>query len=183
MCLGNATGEAVLYRFFATRLAATVVSVGYRMVPEHRWPACIDDCEDVALSLVADPAYRNHRFVLAGMSAGGYLAIQLSLALARAGVRVDGHVAVAPMVGPFAHFESVVANHNLALFPPRYILWSWSEFLKDTSPHEWDWRVSALLASDEQLATTSPGIVTYHKFDTLRDEGAAYARRLAGLLI
>merc|ERR1719313_156022 len=60
LCLGNATGEAVLYRFFATRLAATVVSVGYRMVPEHRWPACIDDCEDVALSLVADPAYRNH---------------------------------------------------------------------------------------------------------------------------
>ena len=41
-----------------------------------------------------------------------------------------------------------------------------------------DWRVSSLLADDATLRKTSPGIVTYHQFDTLRDEGAAYVQRL-----
>ena len=96
--LGTGEGEGVLYRFFASRLNATVVSVEYRKVPEHAFPACIDDCEDVARALLSDPTYRDHRFLVAGMSAGGYLAIQLSLVLAHAGLPVDGHVAIAPMV-------------------------------------------------------------------------------------
>ena len=179
--LGDHVGEGILYRFFASRLRATVVSVGYRMVPEHAFPACLDDCEDVARELLSSAKYRDHRVVLMGMSAGGYLAIQLSLVLAQAGVHVDGHCAIAPMVGPFAHFESVPANAWLSLFPPRAILWSWSQFLRGTRPHEWDWKVSALLATDEQLRRTSPGMLTYHTLDTLRDEGAAYAERLASV--
>lgn len=144
-------------------------------MPEHRFPACLDDCEDAARALLTDPAYRGHRFVVAGMSAGGYLAIQTSLQLAQSGLRCDAHVAIAPMVGPFAHFYSVPKNWWLSLFPPRSILWAWSHFLRGTEPHTWDWRVSALLATDEQLSKTSPGIVTFHKFDTLRDEAAACA--------
>ena len=96
--LGTGVGEGVLYRFFASRLNCTVVSIDYRRVPEASFPACIDDCEDVARALLSDPAYRDHRFLVAGMSAGGYLAIQLSLVLAHAGLPVDGHVAIAPMV-------------------------------------------------------------------------------------
>jgi len=179
--LGSGVGEALLYRFFAARLNATVVSVDYRMVPEHRFPAAIDDCEDAARALLAKPEYANHRLVLLGMSAGGYLSIQTALVLAHAGIRVTAHGAIAPMVGPFAAFESIASNDWLSLFPSRSIQWSWSHFLRDLPPHMWDWRVSALLASNERLGTTSPGCVAYHTFDTLRDEGAAYAERLAAV--
>ena len=157
--MGSARGEGVLYRYYAARMRATVVSVEYRLVPEHRFPAALDDCEDVARALLSDPKYRGHRFVVAGMSAGGYLSIQLSLALAHAGVHVDAHVAIAPMVAPLAHFMSMPSNHFYQLFAPRDISWSWAHYLADVPPHEWDWRVSALLAPDETLARTSPGIV------------------------
>ena len=96
--LGSAAGESILYRFMAARLAATVVSIGYRKVPEHPFPACIDDWEDVARALLADPARQGCQFVVAGMSAGGYLAIQTALLLAQAGLKVDAHMAIAPMV-------------------------------------------------------------------------------------
>ena len=108
--MGSARGEGVLYRYYAARLRATVVSIEYRLVPEHRFPAALDDCEDVARALLSEARYRGHRFVVAGMSAGGYLSIPLSLALAHAGVHVDAHVAIAPMVGR-PHTSSALYPH------------------------------------------------------------------------
>ena len=178
---GSGVGEGLLCRFLAHRLHATVVSAEYRTVPEHAFPACIEDCEDVARALLADPAYHGHRFLVAGMSAGGYLAIQLAITLAHAGVHVDGHVAICPMVGPFGQYQSESKRWWHSLLPRNSIPWSWTHFLRDVPPHNWDWRVSALLASDEQLTRTCPGILVFHSFDTRLDEGAAYAERLAAV--
>ena len=178
---GSGVGEGLLCRFLAHRLHATVVSAEYRTVPEHAFPACIEDCEDVARALLADPAYHGHRFLVAGMSAGGYLAIQLAITLAHAGVHVDGHVAICPMVGPFGQYQCESKRWWHSLLPRNSIPWSWTHFLRDVPPHKWDWRVSALLASDEQLTRTCPGILVFHSFDTRLDEGAAYAERLAAV--
>jgi acetyl esterase/lipase len=178
---GSGVGEGLLCRFLAHRLHATVVSTEYRTVPEHAFPASIEDGEDVARALLADPAYHGHRFLVAGMSAGGYLAIQIAITLAHAGVHVDGHVAICPMVGPFVQYQSEPKSWRHSLLPRHSIPWSWTHFLRDVPPHNWDWRVSALLASDEQLTRTCPGIVVFHSFDPGRDEGAAYAERLAAV--
>jgi acetyl esterase/lipase len=178
---GSGVGEGLLCRFLAHRLHATVVSTEYRTVPEHAFPASIEDGEDVARALLADPAYHGHRFLVAGMSAGGYLAIQIAITLAHAGVHVDGHVAICPMVGPFVQYQSEPKSWWHSLLPRHSIPWSWTHFLRDVPPHNWDWRVSALLASDEQLTRTCPGIVVFHSFDPGRDEGAAYAERLAAV--
>lgn len=178
---GSGVGEGLLCRFLAHRLHATVVSTEYRTVPEHAFPACIEDGEDVARALLADPAYHGHRFLVAGMSAGGYLAIQIAITLAHAGVHVDGRVAICPMVGPFVQYQSEPKRWWHSLLPRHSIPWSWTHFLRDVPPHNWDWRVSALLASDEQLTRTCPGIVVFHSFDSRRDEGAAYAERLAAV--
>jgi len=178
---GGGVGEGLLCRFLAHRLHATVVSTEYRTVPEHAFPASIEDGEDVARALLADPAYHGHRFLVAGMSAGGYLAIQIAITLAHAGVHVDGHVAICPMVGPFVQYQSEPKSWWHSLLPRHSIPWSWTHFLRDVPPHNWDWRVSALLASDEQLTRTCPGIVVFHSFDPGRDEGAAYAERLAAV--
>lgn len=186
--LGSAKGEDVLARYFAARLGATVVSVEYRLTPEHAWPSALDDCVDAARA--AARRWPSRPILLAGMSAGGYYAIQLALALAQAeqeaapasaGACLDvrGHVAIAPMVGPFSHFESVGSAWTLALFPHRAIHFGWAKLMRSLPlPHLWDWRVSALLASDAQLKSTSPGIVTFHHYDTLCDEGRLYAERL-----
>lgn len=64
---------------------------------------------------------------------------------------------------------------------PWLTLYCCSAGCSPTSGRVWsagDWRVSSLLADDATLRKTSPGIVTYHQFDTLRDEGAAYVQRL-----
>ena len=87
-------------------------------------------------------------------------------------VRVLAHAAIAPMVGPFAHFASVASNWCLAIFPHRAIHFGWASLLKShPHPHEWDYQVSSMLASDAQLSRSSPAIVTYHEYDTLYDEG------------
>ena len=166
--LGSAVGEDVLARYFAARLGATTVSVEYRRAPEYVWPCAIHDCIDAACALKASYA-PGRKLIVAGMSAGGYLAIQTALELAHVeqphvgGCHVHAHAAIAPMVGPFNHFPSIWARWRLGLFPYRQICFGWSTFLRDAPcPHEWDWRVSSLLASDEQLRATCPGVVTYH---------------------
>eukprot|EP00966_Prymnesium_polylepis_P237992 5503919-Prymnesium_polylepis.1 len=172
--MGSHDGEAAIARYFAHRLRAVVVSVGYRKAPEHAWPASIDDAEDVARVLLdaADagsevarggvplvvPPFDREKVLLVGMSAGGYHAIQLALVLAAAGVRVAGHVAIAPMVSPLMCGGSLARNEATSLFPVRTILWAWAQYLRDAPPHTWDWRVSGLLATDAQLRAVSPGI-------------------------
>ena len=94
--MGTHDGEAVIARFFAHRLRATVVSVGYRKTPEHAWPASLNDGEDVARALLAQaepkdqsgdprlnvPPFDRRKVLLVGMSAGGYHAIQVTRTLA-----------------------------------------------------------------------------------------------------
>ncbi len=63
---------------------------------------------------------------------------QLALTLASAGIHVAGHVAIAPMVGPFPS-PSLARNVPTSLFPVRCITWAWAEYLRDTPPHKWDW--------------------------------------------
>jgi acetyl esterase/lipase len=114
MFMGSAAGEDALARFFCARLSTMVVSVAYRKAPEFAHPAALHDVLDAATALLA--AHPHARLLLAGMSAGGYYAIQAALAL---GSKVVGHDAIAPMVGPFAHFLSVPRNDPISLFPAR----------------------------------------------------------------
>lgn len=167
--MGSHDGEAAIARFFAHRLRAHVVSVGYRKTPEHAWPASLHDGEDVARALLCSATvgddgdgrddskdtaslasgcrrarhfpsqlgilFDRDRVLVVGMSAGGYHAIQVAMALAESGVDVAGHVAIAPMVGPFHSFASHARNVCTSLFPARAISWAWAEYLRDVPEH------------------------------------------------
>ena len=165
--MGSHDGEAAIARFLAHRLKATLVSVGYRKTPEHEWPASINDAEDVVRELLRGSTENNacprpfdrRKVLLVGMSAGGYHAIQLALTLAAAGVDVAGHVAIAPMVGPFQSSGSLSSNEGTSLFPVRTLNWAWSEYLRGVPPHTWDWCASPaahLLAFDQMAAEQVP---------------------------
>ncbi|TDK91758.1 alpha/beta hydrolase [Mycolicibacterium mucogenicum] len=158
-----------------------VVSVEYRLAPEHPAPAAADDCYatylwcvENAARLGADPA----KIAVGGDSAGGNLAAVVSQ-MAR-----DRHAplpAVQLLIYPVTNFAS--DTRSKVLFAEGYFLskidmdWFRANYLAESALDPSDPRVSPLLAED--LSGLPPALVLTGGFDPLRDEGDAYAAALA----
>ena len=168
-------------RAVAEGSGVTVVSVGYRRAPEDPFPAAIDDClaavrwvVDNAAELGVDPA----RLAVGGDSAGGNLAAVTALELAAAGgPDVRFQLLIYPVTdGTMAH-ASIDENAEGYFLTKATMTWFWQQYVGDG---DWtDPRVSPNHASDEALAAAPPALVITAEFDPLRDEGEAYAARLA----
>jgi acetyl esterase len=165
---------------FCDQTGATVVSVDYRLTPEHPYPAAFHDCLAVlrhlaaeAASLGIDPA----RIGVAGDSAGGHLAASLCLA-ARDGI--------APPVRAQAVIYTVTGTD---MTMPSYTENATGYGLTTTACHEY-YRILlprpehqadplARPAIVENLAGLPPAFVHSAEFDPVRDDGRLYASRLA----
>jgi acetyl esterase/lipase len=166
-------------RFLATYGGAAVLSVDYRLAPEHPFPAAVDDAlaafrwaAGSAAELDADPA----RIAVIGDSAGGNLAAAVSL-LARDG---DGPLpAMQALIYPVT--DAVGGQRSRDLFARGFLLtkadmdWFEAHYLPDPSLSA-DPRVSVLRAED--LSGLPPAYVATAGFDPLRDEGELYAERM-----
>lgn len=86
--MGAASDNDVRNRALADRLGVAVVSVDYRLAPEHPWPAAPDDCETVAkwLAESAEARFGTGRLVIGGVSAGATLAMTTLLRLRDRGI-------------------------------------------------------------------------------------------------
>ena len=152
-------------RRFANRLGMAVLSVGYRLAPEHRFPAAPDDVDTVLAWLDEDgPTYVH------GDSAGGNLAIVAAL---RHPGRFRAVVAHYPFLDPTAGFASYELGAGSG-FDPREAAWYWDQY---AGPEERGHPDVAPLRSD-RLGTLPPILVTTAEHDPLRDEG----ERLAALI-
>jgi acetyl esterase len=165
-------------RALADASGAVVISVEYRLAPEHPYPAGLDDCEAVTRWAVANAdrfGVSPRSVAVAGESAGGNLAAAVSLLARDAGdVRLAGQVLIYPSVGGSEVFPSRREFDGLVIslaaeekFRQAY---SGGRDL-DSDPY-------AVPLSATSLAGLPPALVILGGCDMLRDEGRAYASRL-----
>jgi len=178
--IGDLDTHDTLCRELANAAGCAVLSVDYRLGPEHRFPAAVDDAiaatrwvHDNAAALKIDAA----RLAVGGDSAGGNLAAVVAIAARDAG---DLPLAFQLLIYPALDMHCRAASHTtngqgylLTADTIRYF----EDHYVDDKRHYDDWRASPLLAED--LSRLPPALVLTAGFDPLRDEGLAYADRLS----
>jgi acetyl esterase len=178
--IGDRDTHDVLCRELALAAHCVVVSVDYRMGPEHRFPAAVDDCvaatrwvRSQAAELGIDP----QRLAVGGDSAGGNLAAVVCLALREAKAPLPAfQLLIYPATDQRAQTPSHTTNAQGYLLTSDSIAWYRGQYIADAA--QWsDWRASPLLADSHQ--GLPPALVLTAGFDPLRDEGRQYADKLS----
>jgi acetyl esterase len=168
-----------LCRALAAVTPAVVVSVDYRLAPEHRWPAAVEDAyaaTEWASRNAAALGGAQHRLAVAGDSAGGNLAAVVALgARDRGGPAIAFQLLVYPVLdvaGGTASWQEYADGYHLTADGMR---WYWDHYLGGADGAAPD--ASPLRAAF--VGGLPPALVIGAEYDILRDEGEAYAARLA----
>ena len=177
--IGNLDTHDGICRSLANRVGCLVVSVDYRLAPEHRFPAAPEDCyaatrwlAEHAGSLGVDKG----RIAVGGDSAGGNLAAVVALmARDRGGPKLAFQLLVYPATDTDFETRSYRENSEGYFLTRADMVWFWNHY----APRDEDRRnpyAAPLRAAS--LRGLPPALVITAEFDPLRDDGAAYAARL-----
>jgi acetyl esterase len=167
-------------RALATEAGVMVVSVDYRLAPEHKFPASVEDClaaTEWALAHAGELGADGSRVFVAGDSAGGTMAAVVALLLRDKGVTgLAGQILLYPVTAyydpPTASYLEMAEGYGLTR---KGMMWFWDQYLKDKSEAA-DFRAAPLRAAS--LRGLPRAFVVTAEYDVLRDEGQAYAKRL-----
>ncbi|MFG2276097.1 alpha/beta hydrolase [Streptomyces chartreusis] len=166
----------------ASSLEAVVVSVDYRLAPEHPYPAAAEDCYAVLNWLAASTdelAIDPTRTAVHGESAGGGLAAAVTLmARDRSGPQLAFQFLSIPELDDRLETPSMLAYTDTPVWNRRNAEASWSAYLGGKAGSA-DVSAYAAPARADDLTSLPPAYVSVCHFDPLRDEGIEYARRLA----
>lgn len=178
--IGDLDTHDVLCRQLAREAGGAVVAVDYRMGPEHRFPAAVDDCVEAfrwVLAQAPDLQLDPRRTAVGGDSAGGNLAAALCLVQRDAGQPLPGfQLLIYPATDMRAVAPSHTTNGQGYMLTNDSIAWYRGNYIADAA--QWtDWRASPLLAASH--AGLPPALVLTAGFDPLRDEGLQYANALS----
>jgi acetyl esterase len=174
--IGSVDDWDAVCRALAVAAGARVVSVEYRLAPEHRFPAAADDAYD-ALVWVAGNLAAGTPLVVAGDSAGGNLAAVTAL---RARDEHGPELALQILVYPVADHDFTTASYEQyadagLILNRQEMVWFWDHYVPDPAERSHPY-ASPLRAED--LSGLPPAHVVIAEYDPLRDEGLAYAARL-----
>ena len=169
-------------RNLAAAAGCVVVSVEYRLAPEHPLPAASQDALAASAWLAAHAAELGldpERLAVAGDSAGGVLAAVTAIAARDAGRRLRAQVLVYPSADSRESanqaYPSRTVNALVPMLDHNTKEWFRKNSLPDPAAAD-HWHVSPILA--ENLAGVAPALVLTAERDILHDEGVAYAARL-----
>lgn len=177
--IGNLDSQDATCRRLAVRTAMVVVSVDYRLAPEHRFPAPVDDALAAlewarahAQELKIDPS----AIAIAGTSAGANIAAGCTIAARSRGIPGPRYQILAyPIVDCDFDTGSYRANRVGFGITRDHLIWFWDQYAPDRRQRT-DPRAAPLRAPD--LSELPPAVVVTAEFDPLRDEGENYAARL-----
>jgi acetyl esterase len=167
-----------LCRSFANMIPAVVVSVGYRLAPEHRWPAAAEDVYTAtqwvvrnALELGGD----SERIVVGGDSAGGNLAAVTALmARDRGGPSLAAQLLLYPVIAADFETESYWVFGKGYYNPRPALQWYWDQYVPSAADRKHPY--ASPLNAD--LHGLPPAVVVIAGHDPLRDGGIAFGNAL-----
>ncbi|MDR2853651.1 MAG: alpha/beta hydrolase [Burkholderiaceae bacterium] len=176
--VGSIASHDTLCRVLAAQAGCAVVSLDYRLAPEHKFPVAVNDAWDAYAYLAQrgaafglDPS----RIAVGGDSAGGTLAAVTAIAARDAAMPLALQCLFYPGTAPNSHARS---HHRLAHAPvldEALIGWFFHHYLRNDADRQ-DWRFAPLMADD--LEGVAPAWIGLAEIDPMVDDGVAYADRL-----
>ena len=177
--IGSIDEYDTVARKLAERTSCAVVLVEYRLAPEHRYPAAVDDSY-AALKWVAnhmsDIAGQGVPLIVAGDSAGGNLAAVVAIrARDRGGPSIALQVLIYPVTDADFDRSSYTDPENDLLLTREGMIWFWDHYLPESSRRT---EPDASPLHTDNLSGLPPATILTTDHDVLREEGEAYAARL-----
>jgi acetyl esterase len=177
--IGDLDSHDVVCRTLAVQGEMIVISVDYRLAPEHKFPAAIDDAL-AATQWIADNAIQLNidasRISVGGDSAGGNLAAIVAIEARERGLKLRGQLLIYPATDFRMNHPSHSEPETDCLLSHTVMRWFRDHYLNDAGDID-NWRASPARAED--LSGLPPAFVLTAGADPLRDEGNEYARRLS----
>ena len=177
MSMGNIDGDAFISAMLCEAINAVIVSIEYRLAPEHPYPAAVEDCYG-ALAWMAESAaqlgFDSERLAIYGGSAGGGLTIATALtARDRGGPALCSMMALYPMIDDRNETPSSREIIDVGIWD------------RDANHEAWGWYLGGKPADGyaapsraENLSNLPPTFIDVGEVDLFRDEDIAFAARL-----
>jgi acetyl esterase len=176
--VGSIATHDTLCRVLSEKSGCAVVSVDYRLAPEHKFPTASNDAWDACLFVAksaAELGLDGSRLALGGDSAGGTLAAVCAILARDAGLPVGLQMLFYP--GTTAH-QDTASHQRFAegpLLGEPLITWFFAQYLNGPAERD-DWRFAPLNAED--VEGVAPAWIGLAECDPVVDEGIAYADKL-----
>lgn len=177
--IGGLETHDSLCRQLALRSGAAVVALDYRLAPEHRFPAAVDDSWAAMHWLAANAGtlgLDGRRLAVGGDSAGGTLAATCALHARDSGLPLALQLLITPGTAALADTPSHETFANGYLLDAPSIAWFFDHYIDEAQRS--DWRFAPLGADD--FEGVAPACLVLAECDPLVDEGLAYGDRLRG---
>ncbi|MXZ47195.1 MAG: alpha/beta hydrolase [Chloroflexi bacterium] len=176
--LGGLDGGIHALRLLANVANCVIVSIDYRLAPEHRFPAAVDDClaatrwvAEHAAEVGVDPS----RIAVGGDSAGGNLAAVVAQLARDGGPDLAFQLLVCPVTDSDFSRKSYISNNEGYLLSTEMMEWFWAQYMGPDGDRT-DPRVAPLRAAD--LGGLPTAHVIAAEYDPLADEAVAYAEAM-----
>ncbi len=175
--IGNLDSHDAICRSLANRMGHAVLSVDYRLAPEHVWPAA---AEDALCSLrwayenASELGINPDRIAVGGDSAGGNLA---AIVAQQRPVPLVFQMLIYPATDMTASFPSHDENEAGPVLTKQAMEWFIGHYMP-ASADKRDPLASPLFSDDSMIKGAPPALIITAQYDPLRDEGEAYGRKL-----